>query len=499
MKKNVLLIVFIFIVIFSVIIIKPINDLDEIWNYNTARAISDGLIPYKDISMITTPLLPMVTAVFLKLILNEIIISRILAVLIWSGILFLIYKILKLLIKEEYFCLISTALIGVLCRNIYCIDYNVTVLFIALIILYRELKDKSEYNLRNSFIIGILAGLAICTKQSIGITLAGVTVIYKVLFVENVEQLRKYIKLAFVRIIGILIPVMILFIYLIFTGAINEFINYAILGISTFSNKISYIGLLENDNIEIRILSILVPISIILIATILLITKILKKDNEKIKNILTLFIYSFSIIIVMYPISDAIHFLIGSLIAIVGLIYLLGLLGEKIYFKVKYDKKYRVYKIIALILWIILFSIISTKGIENLYKYWNVEKNTEIAHYKNIEIGIHLKDRIFEINNYILKKEAEGKKVYILDAEAAIHMLSLDKYNKDYDMFLKGNIGKDGEDGQIQKIKQRDKDALYLIRNEKLRTNWQTPLNVINYIRNNLNKIDDIEIYEVYQ
>ena len=79
------------------IIIKPINDLDEIWNYNTARAISEGLIPYKDISMITTPLLPMVTAIFLKLIANEVIISRILAALLWTGILFTIYKIFTLL------------------------------------------------------------------------------------------------------------------------------------------------------------------------------------------------------------------------------------------------------------------------------------------------------------------------------------------------------------------------------------------------------------------
>ena len=54
-KKNMLLITFIFIAVFSMIIIKPISNLDEIWNYNTARAISEGLIPYKDISMITTP------------------------------------------------------------------------------------------------------------------------------------------------------------------------------------------------------------------------------------------------------------------------------------------------------------------------------------------------------------------------------------------------------------------------------------------------------------
>lgn len=155
-KKNALIIAFIFLAVFSMIIIKPINDLDEIWNYNTARAISEGLIPYKDISMITTPVLPMITAIFLKLIANEVIISRILATIIWTGILFTIYKILKNLIKEENTCLIATSLIGILCRNIYCIDYNIVVLLIALIILYKELKNiksTSKYEKKHDFII----------------------------------------------------------------------------------------------------------------------------------------------------------------------------------------------------------------------------------------------------------------------------------------------------------------------------------------------------------
>lgn len=143
-KKNIILIAFIFIAVFSIIIVKPINDLDEIWNYNTAKAISEGLIPYKDISMITTPLLPIVTAIFLKIIANEVIISRILAAIVWTGILFTIYKILKNLIKEENTCLIITTLIGILCRNIYCIDYNMIVLLLALIILFQELKHQNE-------------------------------------------------------------------------------------------------------------------------------------------------------------------------------------------------------------------------------------------------------------------------------------------------------------------------------------------------------------------
>ena len=99
-NENILIISVIFITIFSIIIIKPISDLDEIWNYNTARAISEGLIPYKDISMITTPLLPIITGMILKILGNEIVISRILASILWTGILFTIYKIFKNLIDK---------------------------------------------------------------------------------------------------------------------------------------------------------------------------------------------------------------------------------------------------------------------------------------------------------------------------------------------------------------------------------------------------------------
>ena len=155
-KKDILKILFIFIIIFSIIIIKPITDLDEIWNYNTARVISEGLKPYKDIIMITTPLLPMITAIILKIIANEVIVSRILAAVLWTGILFSTYKILKKLLKEENICLILTVIIGFICRNIYCIDYNVTVLLIALIVLHSELKNIeniTSYEKKRDFLI----------------------------------------------------------------------------------------------------------------------------------------------------------------------------------------------------------------------------------------------------------------------------------------------------------------------------------------------------------
>lgn len=319
------------------------------------------------------------------------------------------------------------------------------------------------------------------------------------MFVENKEQFKQYLKIAITRIIGILIPLIILFLYLIISGAFRDFINYAILGISTFSNKIPYLNLFNNKKIEIKILSILMPISIILMIIILLITKVLRKDNEKINNLLTILVYSVSIIIVMYPISDEIHFLIGSFISIIGLIYMFVLLTKNIYNRISYNKKYKIYKIFTLTVWVLMFASILTVTVNNIYKYIKADKNNDLLHFKNIEINSNLKNRIVEIDDYILEKEKENKKVYILDAEAAIYMIPIDKYNKDYDMFLKGNIGKDGEEGQIEKIKQKDESTLYLIRKKNMKSNWQTPMNVVKYIRDNLVRIGEISIYEIYK
>ena len=127
------------------------------------------------------------------------------------------------------------------------------------------------------------------------------------------------------------------------------------------------------------------------------------------------------------------------------------------------------------------------------------EKNQNIEHYKNIQISEGLAERIEIIDKYIIEKEQEDKKVYILDAEAAVYMIPINNYNKDYDMFLKGNIGKDGEQGQIEKIKNKNENELYMIRKSELRTNWQTPIDVINYIRENLERVGEISIYEIYK
>ena len=106
-----------------------------------------------------------------------------------------------------------------------------------------------------------------------------------------------------------------------------------------------------------------------------------------------------------------------------------------------------------------------------------------------------MEECIQKVDDYILK---QGQEVYILDARAGIYMITINRYNKNYDMFLIGNIGSKGSGGIIEELKSKENIKLLLLNNER-NLNWQTPLDVIKYVKENYNKTDEIEIFDVYE
>jgi hypothetical protein len=73
-KKEWIIVIALLVILTSIIIIKPLNDLDEIWNYNFARNVHDGLVPYKDFNMLQMPLfIVIVGAIYLIEVLSVII------------------------------------------------------------------------------------------------------------------------------------------------------------------------------------------------------------------------------------------------------------------------------------------------------------------------------------------------------------------------------------------------------------------------------------------
>ena len=77
------------------VFVQQFSNLDEIWIYNFGRCIINGLLPYKDFSIIITPLFAYISASFLKIFGDEMIVLRFAEVLQTALILFMSYKVLE--------------------------------------------------------------------------------------------------------------------------------------------------------------------------------------------------------------------------------------------------------------------------------------------------------------------------------------------------------------------------------------------------------------------
>lgn len=601
------LFILVFIFMLSVQLNKYPTNLDELWNYNTARCIKNGLIPYKDISMITTPLFPTIVAICMKIFGDNLFVFRIIGAVLFTLILIFTYKIFYELLKKQSIAIIFTGIICFALFQYFMVDYNFFVLLISLIIEYLELKiycveqkrhtnnkETSEQKYTNKkqhrffsddLLIGFLAGLAICSKQTLGFFILLYVLLINLLFIRNKDDWKVYLKTAMNRLIGAFIPSLMFLIFLVVTKSYDDFISYAILGIRTFTNSIPYRNLIQGNVIITKILAIIIPFFVtIMIAYSFYLLRKLKKDNKikedktisdkindnriklnktisnqvndnKIREIKTsenkikykkIIIATFSgipMLITIYPIADEVHFYIAVLQFSILLLYILAFLCVKLLKKIiEYDKIGKVFNYIIenkvnifvkkfIVTFIILLgifkmaqislynyeeyksklleskSIVENKNIKNEnIKNENIEnKNKEnediknnkdlFKHFKNIPLKTGYIKLTQEL--YDFYKENNDKKIIIVDAEACVYDIPMDIYNKNFDMFLKGNIGKDGEEGIINNI-ENNTNTIYLIKKKGENLNWQTPKSVIEYIRKNMKKLGSIEYYDIY-
>ena len=76
-------------------------------------------------------------------------------------------------------------------------------------------------------------------------------------------------------------------------------------------------------------------------------------------------------------------------------------------------------------------------------------------------------------------------------------MIPLNRSNGKFDLPLLGNLGKKGEDGLIEEIKNLKNMQILLYRGKGNESN-QEPEKAIEYVRNNWIKIDSVNEFDVY-
>lgn len=480
----------------------PATDLDEVWNYNTANAFAMGLIPYKQVSMITTPLLPMINSIFLKIVFNGIITYRVVMGIIFALIVLFIYLIIRELSNKRLLSYICAFFIGTLLINKFLLDYNYLFLLIVLMIAFlevRDLKKNENFNFNHNLCVGLLTGLAFLTKQTIGLLLIIVVIFEVFIYMKKIGfdlKLTKFIKLIGVRIFGMMIPITMFLIYLGFNGDFNDFINYAIKGVKEFSNSIPYYRLLNSTDYKIAIISRL----FIIVYGSLFITFILEcVKNNKLKdeliNIYVLAFCSIPVIAIIYPISDDFHLIVASVYALIIIAYLFILVLKKIDGFIKIDIFYKKLLLIGILFIIILISFKNLIIERNI----NVKENVLVPfkHYEGIYVPEYLSKRISDVTDKVRAYSNSGRESIIVDAEAAIYDIVLNRYKKNYDMLLIGNIGENGVEKIINEIKDSH-NVYYFVKNPQYALNWQLPEDIVDYIRNNLKYHETVSVFDVY-
>lgn len=495
-KKEGLIIIALLLVVAAIIMMKPLNDLDEIWNFNFAKNIAEGKLPYKDFNMITTPAVPLISSIFLKIFGSELIVMRILAVILCTAILYMVYKILEYLKVNKHLNFIFLAFLSYIFISHFRIDYNFFVLLNILIIIYIELKDGRDRNIilnvsKKDIILGILAGICVCSKQTTGLVVTAVVIFNKLLYVADFKEFKLFLKKSIIRMIGVLIPLVSLAIYFLANSLLNDFINYCILGISTFSNSKTYINLFVETNWIIKILCVIVPVFLIVSTIIYLINKYKKKEYNS--YLLTVLVYSLASMIVVFPIADDIHFLVGALPSFIGIIYVIYEFIKK---KVKNEEQSKFIKSNTKTCSYLIIAVGCIVSGISLFNYLTLAGNyTYFSHYKYIIQEEKLENSIKAVNEYM---QNQDKEVYMLDPASATYTIPLDKYTKNYDMLLIGNLGKDGENGIIQDLQNKE-NCIILIRNDEYERNWQNPEKVREYVIENMNKIGQISVFDIYE
>lgn len=465
----------VFAELFIWIMFRKFGSLDELWIFNMGLNISRGLKPYSEVSIITTPLSHMISALAIKIFGKQLAVMRLLAVMLAFGDCLLVYRILCTVKVNRTFSLIISGFVSLLYSMVFTYDYNQLIMNMTLLALYIQLKalDMQEGKAYNFLISAeVIGAAAVFFKQTTGIFVFAAMTISNVLICTKKysKGSKKIAKTVLSGLAALLIMGIIFLSYLLFTNTAGDFIRYCFIGIKEFDNKESVIEFAFES--PIGFVTVVCTIAVLVCAII----RCVKKSDITAQIILAVF---FGLLPTVYPIADITHSFIPFMIIIILLVYLLKEKSDKINMKGE-------------TLGILLTAAICLVS-SAAFTFDDKMNFSDIKHYKFIPMDSSIEEQIKLIDESIVQRDG---KTAILDASAVVYMIPLDIYNKDLDMFLKGNLG--GKAKDILNERSAEFDYIYVLK-EGLTHNWQYPTECDEEVRKNAEKEDEVSIYDVYK
>ena len=461
-----------------------VPNMDEIWNYQFARRILYGQIPYRDFLMLNTPLSAQINALMLYLFSDKLIVMRWVAAFIagLNGVVF--FVTLRLIGKTLVASLLYTSILVLLFLLNPQNNYSwYAVLFLSLALLLEVIRlnragdsDKRAYDL----LIGVFLGLSIMTKQNIGMAALIAALLFN-LFENSLYRreggasISALFSSMLLKMVGTSIPIIAEILWLRSNQSLHAFAN-TFDNISNFTS-INHFAFWFQSSYTVSLLAVLSILALVSFS------QVFNWNNGVMERQLymLLSLYALANCAMIYPMPDPAHIWFGMPLFVIAFgVTSVHLLSKAI-------GRAMVYCVLTVILILLLMPF------QNLNKH----DNYNLKHYELIPLHQELYKSTVTINDYILNQERSGKNVFFLNYQAPRFLIPLDKFGYRYDTLLTGDLGFKGENDVIEKLANADGAVVLIagIPSERHRFESQA---IQDYVRNNMQYTDHMYGFDIY-
>lgn len=454
------------------LLLIPVDDLDELWVFSVIRELCRGGVLYKDTNTITTPFYYIFMSLFLWL-KPTLMFFRFLNCIMLVILFILIYRKIDKVSSDKIFRVCVLGLFMCLSVN-YRFLYNTLILFLTFLLHYIHNCSSLSYR-QKSFLCGFMGFLCILTKQTFGVFLYLAEVLIQLrLMVLDCKTFKERANLFTLFLLGSFIPGSLFLVYLLLTDSFKEFFDYCFFGLFSFSS-----------NSGCRVDGCFLLMLIFAVSFIVDIVKASKFHHK--------FFFSFeevcqqiALILGVGPIIDSAH------LFSVFIYFLYVYLGTDLQTESRTDKLTLNHILIAVILPLFLLN-------EGMVYVDYLKSSTYFegsACYSKSPVPPVIYDFVVNVD-----KERSGiekqycKKVLYLGGHVAYLDLYTGDYNGVYSLFLTGNLGAKTAIEHIQALE--DGNVILGLPSDYLNDNWQNPLEIEPYLEQNWVNISS-EITYVY-
>ena len=443
----------------------PLGNMDELWNYNFARCVANGLDLYTEVNILQTPLSVYLAVPFVAMFGGGLLAFRTASYVLLVCLLCLSFSLVRRVTGSVPLSVIVGVFVYALLAPGFYYHYNaVSLCCLLLIIFLRWQKPLTPFW---GATMGLLFGLLPLIKQSTGLALLAVCWLDCAVGIWRGHNKGYYRWCSCMA----LIPGAVFAAWLWCSGRFTAFLDYAVLGISDFSHRLTWVDFALSD-----------PVSFLLVfVCVCLAGYIIYKfvhQKAQLESHGYFFALSFVwLLSITYPLADRSH-------------YAVGVIPLLLVFFMVMDMPAITSKQTALLYGLSTFlaalTVLMGLPLDGDYQW------SQTRHYEGIPIRPRLEEQITGVDAYI---QASVHPVRIADAYACLYHIPLDTYYADWDMLLKGNLGTK----TVEELLDLPDDTLLLVPKDMESVNYQSHFALLNYIKEHYICVDEVLDFEVYQ